>query len=682
VKIPRLIADGLLAVGLATGALAMASAPASAQTLVPLGRVVLWSEVSHALPPLEAPADGAINGYGFDAAVTGDECEDSIGVGTDELTAPGGARVCVFSLGYESTESTPATDTGQEIPQTQGTIRVGSQALPLSWDEIEEFGTVDYAVAVPDGEGATLSLSAADFAQSFSLTGARPVGVRPDVLYAPAREQVVKSLIGETYSFPERSATDGHRASMTAKVASAALDWFLPGNPLVRPTKPDEAFLAVNFGETGHRGPGGTEFTDLLPEPGSAVRLSVGGKTEEATAVSQSALGVLSSAYVFTVPADLQAGRILVDLAPTTGTEYERSGNPKYGVTVLFSSGSVRPGSSSPGVPTAVGAASAGRGSGTLVPVAAGTAGGVTVIVIPLVLFWRRRRRGERLVIVFPPPVPMETDKSERVGDPAEGREPDQATQPVPPEITPPPLAATVRAERPRLTVGVLGPILVDGLGAVARRHAVAELCCYLALNAGREVPSDELRTALGSGEATLAPAALYNLVAELRRALGEDVLVSDGHAGYRFTGEVICDWLSFQQLVKCDHYTDAERIANLQEAVLLVRGYPFQAAPKGRYEWASESNGISSRMAVAIENAVVELVSLLLAAGRDTEAYDAAQVGISAVPYSYGVNTCLLKSARKDQGRLERTWREVSERLGDVPELRELKDALVVDSR
>jgi len=219
----------------------MASAGASAQTVVPLGRVVLWSDVFHVLPALAAPADGAVNGYGLTATVTGDKCASSIGTGTDELSAPAGARVCVFSLDYEGGIADFVTDTGQVIPQLQGTISVGSQALPLSQDEIDQSGSVDYALAVPDGQSATLSLSAAGFAQSFSLTAARPVGVRPEVLYESASQTNVRTLVGTTFRFTETSVADGKHATMTTRVSSAVLGWSTPETPLCGrpiPTRP------------------------------------------------------------------------------------------------------------------------------------------------------------------------------------------------------------------------------------------------------------------------------------------------------------------------------------------------------------------------------------------------------------------------------------------------------------
>jgi hypothetical protein len=661
------------------GTLGAVPAAAAAEAVVPYGRVVVWSSVSQVLPTLPTPADGVVNGYDFSASVTGDECAGSIGMAGDELTAPAGARVCVFSLDYGVT-SVPYTDIGVNVASPNPTISVGSRSFPLTWDEIEDGGPLDYAIAVPEGQGATLSFSAAGFSQSFSLTEARPVGVRPDILYAPASGQVVKTLVGESFSFDERSADDGHRASMTVKVTGAALSWFFPGDPLAHPAKLNEAFLALDFGEVDRLGPGRTEFGDLLPEPGSAVRLSLGGRTEESIAVSQSPLGVLDSAYVFTVPADMKTGLISFDLAPALGTEYEGSGIANYGATVLFSSGSVRSANGSLVSPAAVGALSTGRAIGTLVPIAAGSAGGATVIVIPVVLFWRRRRRGERLVVVFPAPVPLEPDVREGFGDQAEPGELVQASDATVPHVAASSPSAPVVAERRRLTVKVLVPILVDGLGAVDRRQVLAEICCYLALNGGREVPADELRRILGDTDNDIAASSLYTYVSKLRHAVGKELFVVSGKAGYRFSGEVACDWVSFENLVGSKYRCEEERIEDLKTALGLVRGVPFADAPSGRYEWVSQPGGrnFAAEMTVAIGRAATELAGLLLDAGRDDEAAAAATAGFRGSPGYYPLFAPRLRAVRKDRTRLEQAWRDTEEAIGHDENLRGLHEELV----
>jgi hypothetical protein len=489
----------------------------------------------------------------------------------------------------------------------------------------------------------------------------------------------VKSLVGESFSFDERSADDGHRASMTVKVTGAALSWFFPGDPLAHPAKLSEAFLALDFGEVDRLGPGGTEFANLLPEPGGAVRLSLGGPTEEATAVYQGPLGVLDSAYVFTVPADMKTGLISFDLAPATGTEYEGSGIPNYGATVLFSSGSVRSANGSLVSPAAVGALSSGRAIGTLVPIAAGSAGGATVIVIPVVLFWRRRRRGKRLVVVFPAPVPLQPDVREEPGDHAGPAEPVSSTQATMQHVAASSPSAAVETERRRLTVRVLGPVLVDGLGAVDRRQVLAEICCYLALNGGREVPADELRRVLGDADNDLAASSLYTYVSKLRRAVGENLFVVSGKAGYRFSGEVACDWVSFQNCVGSEPRDEA-RIEDLTAALELVRGVPFADAPSGRYEWVSQPGGrnFAAEMTVAIGRAATELAGMLLDAGRDEEAAEAVTAGFRGSPGYYPLFAPRLRAVRNDRTRLEQAWHDTEEAIGHDERLQGLHEDLV----
>jgi hypothetical protein len=112
--------------------------------------------------------------------VEADKCAISVGFGTSGLTAPAGARVCVFSLDFVGSSPYPFTDTGQAVPGLQGTITIGSRSLPPTWDALTDSNSVDYAIAVPDGPSATLSLTAAGFLPVLlahrGSTGRRPAG--------------------------------------------------------------------------------------------------------------------------------------------------------------------------------------------------------------------------------------------------------------------------------------------------------------------------------------------------------------------------------------------------------------------------------------------------------------------------------------------------------------------------
>jgi hypothetical protein len=651
-----LLACGVLLGALAGGVLVAAPAEASPGTVVSAGNVLVWSNVFHVLPALPRPAEGQLNGYGFSASVTGDECAASVGSGNIRLSAPAGFEVCVFSLIYEPNYPDLETDTGQPIPGLGGAVDVGARSLSLSKDLDETTGD-DFAVAVPSGESATLVLSSAGYSQSFSLTASHPTGTRPAVLYEPAAKRSIASLLGASFRFSE---TSGDRqAAMRARVSSAELGWFLPGDPLDWPNQPDEAFLAVTFTETQIPGPGGVSFGDFAPLPGSALELSSQGKTQTAISTSPEALGLLNDAtYVFTVPIADPGGKLTITPGTQLGYEYARAGASNLPVEVRFSPAAGAARSSARGARN--GTARASTSTTTITAIAAGSTGGVVVLVLFVVIPVWRRRKGERILVLFPPPGPLRTD----------GESPPAAPGGDVKQLDTPPAPAG-------LEVRLLGPVQAQPLGPSPRRHVLVEACAYLTMNGNREVPSDEFRHALGTRGKDLAPAAFYNVMSELRKALGPDVLVTTGHAGYRFTGDVNCDWVSFKELVASRSQSDDERIAHLNEALALVKGYPFQSPSKDRYQWAYDRNYVEE-MVTAIDNAAVGLSNLLLGAGRDAEAYDAAQIGLRAARQSYTLHACRLRAARADRGRLDRAWQDTVEAVGEIEELRALRDALV----
>jgi hypothetical protein len=272
------------------------------------------------------------------------------------------------------------------------------------------------------------------------------------------------------------------------------------------------------------------------------------------------------------------------------------------------------------------------------------------------------------MVVLFPPAGPL--GGSVEAAAPGHGGE---AGQPHDGEVATPPGWVG-------LEVKLLGPIAVQPLGPTKRRHGVMETCCYLSLNGDREVASDELRHILGTSDKDLAPATLYNVVSDLRKAVGSDVLVTFGHAGYRFSGKVTCDWVSFKELVGKHWQDEEERIAHLTDAVALVRAPPFASPAKDRYQWAHD-RGYVEEMVTAIDNAAVELCKRLLRAERDAEAYDAAQLGLRAARQSYTLHACRLEAARGDRGRIVKAWKDTHDTVGDVAELRALKDRLLGES-
>jgi two-component SAPR family response regulator len=109
-------------------------------------------------------------------------------------------------------------------------------------------------------------------------------------------------------------------------------------------------------------------------------------------------------------------------------------------------------------------------------------------------------------------------------------------------------------------------------------------LVVYLVLHAGKEVTSAELCDAL-----KIKPSTLANYVWRLRDQLGKDVLDSKRRtAKYRYVGEIECDWVDFEELVRRARFAgDDEHLELLQAALALVRGQPFGG--DARYDWADD---------------------------------------------------------------------------------------------
>lgn len=392
---------GACAGGVLAAVLSFAPCTPAGAVVVPEHKVFDWSSVFHVLPALSVPSNGGINGYGFRAEVTGDSCGASVGVGNDQMTAPRGERVCVFSLDfnsiYEPVDLTARSDT------VSGEILVGSSRIGFPLTQIDRSGNTYYAVDVPAGESATLRLSAAGYSQSFSLTAAKPVGPRPAVLYEPASRRVLGGLIHRRVLLDERAGTT--TSSAVIEVSSASLGWFLPGDPRVHPTRTPEAFLSLSFSEVDRTGPTGARFDNFLPEPGSAVRLVTRSGSATAVAVRNQTLGLFGSTYAFTVPADISSGRLVLDPLPATGWEHRGTTNTP-GVVVHFRQASASFGGfgvpASPVAGTKTSSTSSSRSGAPITPAAAGGGGGILVIVVPLVIFWRRRKKGENLVVEFP----------------------------------------------------------------------------------------------------------------------------------------------------------------------------------------------------------------------------------------------------------------------------------------
>jgi hypothetical protein len=294
----------------------------------------------------------------------------------------------------------------------------------------------------------------------------------------------------------------------------------------------------------------------------------------------------------------------------------------------------------------------------------------VVVLLVPLVIVLRRRRIGSHLYVIYEPSsgVAPRSQNDDQPEPPATGDEFDADSGSI---------EQADRVRGRRLVVGVLGPLLVEGLADTKRQRAVEELFVYLVLNSGREVPSSELRVAFAKGDKDMGADVLYNLVSELRKALGKDVVVRTGKFGYAIRGEVDCDWASFRGLVNGPHLTDDKRITDLTEAFVLVRGVAFSSVPENRYAWAGP---LGEEIRMTIESRALELAAICNSVGRRDEAYAATVAGLRGSPYCTALFSARLRSAGGDRVRFDEAWNVIVKADMVTAELQALRASLMLD--
>ncbi len=627
--------------------------PAGAASAVRPGKVEVLEDFLSPYPALQAAPANTLRGFGFTAEVKAEACAASLGRGRNEIAAPTGDEVCAFRLGLET--SSTFNTSPRPVPGLAGTITAAGEVLHMTAGELLSAGSAEYAFDVPSGSQVTLSLSAAGFTQSWSITHARPLGERPAVLYDP-----VILRAGESFALSETSLSDNKTASVHVELSSARLCWFLPGFPLTRPARPDEAFLLLGFRASERPGPGGVSFGDFAPVPGEDVRVVLpSGRTEPTKVLAVGALGLFGYPYYATVPASTRSFGL--EVSPGTILGSERQGNGPARITrVRFSSGGVglragAGGSRTTGALDAVEVAA---------PAAAG--GGTLVLVFVVPLFWRRRK-GKKAELEFPPAGPMNTAEEKVDGENVVHEDGPAPETPENADMTPAPF---------RLVIRVLGAVAVEPLEKV-RRHQVVELCVLLGL-VGGPLTSDRARYLLGSEKKDLSPKSFWNLVTELRKALGRDVLVEHRRNGYVLKGDVVSDWETMRELAEKARLAEdaTERAALLQEALGLVRGRPFDAVPPGLYRWA-ETEGFMAEMPNTIVAIAVSAGRELLGLGRREEAFEAAGKGLLVDGYArelYG----LQMRACDSPARMEKVFSRALAALGPDPELASLRDELL----
>ena len=222
------------------------------------------------------------------------------------------------------------------------------------------------------------------------------------------------------------------------------------------------------------------------------------------------------------------------------------------------------------------------------------------------------------------------------------------------------------------LAFGLLGPleVWVDGEKLELQRHKLRLLLALLLLHVGEVLPRDRLIEELWKQPPRTAVGSLQNVISDLRRALGADVVVTHP-AGYSL--EVPPDAVDvhrFERLVAGAHETGSLGMRShlLGEALALWRGpaladfafEPFAQVEVARLDelrvaareelvYAELELGHHSRLVPELETLVAEhplrerfraqLMLALYRSGRQTEALDVYQEGRRALREQVGLD-------------------------------------------
>lgn len=192
--------------------------------------------------------------------------------------------------------------------------------------------------------------------------------------------------------------------------------------------------------------------------------------------------------------------------------------------------------------------------------------------------------------------------------------------------------AALVQSGPPRLLV--LGPVeVVDADGPVepSKKSRLTELFAYLAFHPGSDF--SVIDAAVWPGART-GPNTRNTAMSKLRRWLGTDASGADylprhqAETGYRLGPAVRSDWDAWNSLLPTGPVGAAPE--DLERALRLVRGRPFDGVRVHRYAWAEN---LKQTMISSIVDASYELARRRLTEGRWRAAEQAIVVGLSLEP-------------------------------------------------
>jgi nucleoid-associated protein YgaU/DNA-binding SARP family transcriptional activator len=198
---------------------------------------------------------------------------------------------------------------------------------------------------------------------------------------------------------------------------------------------------------------------------------------------------------------------------------------------------------------------------------------------------------------------------------------------------------AYLAADPTALRIQLLGPASVSAPGPLEpkRLPTCTELVVYLACSPRgatltdvdgvlwpeRIIPRHTRNTVITRARAWLA-----------RTSTDEPRLSRVDSEGRLHLHDALVDWLLFERLVtRAGTRNDADRIKDLQRAMSLVRGKPFESVPPGRYAWLASRN-LEEHMAAAVIDTAHALAAELLATGDAQAARDVARTAQMVDPH------------------------------------------------
>jgi hypothetical protein len=233
-----------------------------------------------------------------------------------------------------------------------------------------------------------------------------------------------------------------------------------------------------------------------------------------------------------------------------------------------------------------------------------------------------------RIVQESPSPVPEAADHP--AGD-AENQEPVEE----PPASDAAHNATDVRTmPRPAPRILVLGRVIIENAAGTVeptKRNRLTELAAFLALHPGCDHTSIDAAQWPGH---RVSDNTRNTAMSKLRRWLGktsggEDYLPRyQAGTGYQLHDRVDSDWAQWQRLLP--DASDAATTEDLEAALALVRGRPFDGVRARRYTWAET---LEQHMTSAIVDASNELARRRLREGRWRAAEAAVVIGLSVEP-------------------------------------------------